>query len=82
MWLAKILPAHRAPSSSTEIKPNHEQLPIAQIATQRDAAIRNMVAAIAQHDFNHARLYSYEEARLKKLLQDRERTTPVGKMTA
>jgi hypothetical protein len=81
MWLAKILPAHRAPSSSTEINANDERLSIAQVAAQRDAVIRNMVAAIARHDFSNARHYSYEEVRLKRLLQDRERTTSVGKMT-
>jgi len=44
--------------------------PTAEVARLRDAAIRNMVAAIARHDFNNARRYSYEEARLKTLLQD------------
>jgi hypothetical protein len=81
MWLAQILPSHRTPSSSTESDSNDEPLSTAQVANQRDAAIRNMVAAICQHEFNNARRYSYEEARLKRLLEDGERATPVGKTT-
>jgi hypothetical protein len=82
MWLAQILPSHRTPSSSTEVNSSDDLLSTAKLATQHDAAISNMVAAIAQHDFSNARRYSYEEARLKRLLEDRERATPVGKTTA
>ncbi len=41
-------------------------------AELRQKAIKNMVAAIAAHDFVNARNYSNEEARLKHLLQDLE----------
>jgi hypothetical protein len=68
MWLANILPSE--PSSSVAVDSTSEPLSIEEVARLRDAAIRNMVAAIARHDFNNARRYSYEEARLKTLLQD------------
>jgi hypothetical protein len=81
MWLARILAAQRNPSSSNAVNSSSEPLSIAQVATQRDTAIRNMVAAITQHDFSNARTYSYEEARLKRLLQDMEKPAPVGHST-
>ena len=68
MWLANILPSK--PSFSDAVDSTSEPLSIAEVARLRDAAIRNMVAAIARHDFHNARRYSYEEARLKTLLQD------------
>ncbi len=68
MWLANILPSK--PSSSDVVDSTSEPLSIAEVARLRDAAIRNMVAAIARHDFSNARRYSYEEAHLKNLLRD------------
>jgi hypothetical protein len=68
MWLANTL--RSKPSFSDAVDSTSEPLSIAEVARLRDTAIRNMVAAIACHDFNNARRYSYEEARLKTLLQD------------
>jgi hypothetical protein len=68
MWWANIL--RSKPSFSDAVDSTSEPLSVADVARLRDAAIRNMVAAIACHDFNNARRYSYEEARLKTLLQD------------
>jgi hypothetical protein len=70
MWLAKILPSHRNPSSSDESDATGTPLTIAEVSTQRAAAIKLMCASIAKHDFNTARRYSDEETRLKHLLED------------
>jgi hypothetical protein len=66
MWLADTLTRDRNPSpADTPDTPTVEEL-----TKQRATAIRKMCASIAEHDFNTARQYSYEEARLKNLLRD------------
>jgi hypothetical protein len=65
MWLAETLTQHRNPSSTPPAPPTVEEL-----TKQRATAIKKMCASIAEHDFNTARQYSYEEARLKNLLRD------------
>jgi hypothetical protein len=52
MWTAKILPKNRSTSRSDTDTPTHGPLTIAEAAKQRDAAIQNMVAAIAAHDLH------------------------------
>ena len=70
MWFAKILPVkhNNLPLESTPS--GHEPITLAEATEQRDAAIKNMVASIAKHDFSNARRYSEEETRLKNLIQD------------
>ena len=75
MWVAKILPVHRAESFSDA---SGETLSLAEVVSRRDAAIKNMVAAIGQHDFSNARRYSYEEARLQRLFEDMQRAALAG----
>ena len=66
MWLAETLTQDRNPSlADAPDTPTVEEL-----TKQRATAIRKMCASIAEHDFNTARQYSYEEARLKNLLRD------------
>ena len=71
MWLAETLTQDRNPSpvDATDL-PAVEEL-----TKQRATAIKKMCASIAEHDFNTARQYSYEEARLKNLLRDRMATS-------
>jgi hypothetical protein len=76
MWQATILTAGCNPSSSETVDTNAELLSIEEVADQRDSAIRNMVAAIARHDFGNARRYSYEEVRLKRFLEEMEVEAP------
>jgi hypothetical protein len=82
MWFAKILGVHRKSLSQEATTSNFEPLTVAEATKQRDAAIKNMVASIAKHDFSSARQYSYEETRLKNLIRDlanqgRPSTSPV-----
>jgi hypothetical protein len=72
MWLAKILSVNRNPSPSEATDATCTPVTIAELDSQRQTAIRKMVASIARHDFLNARRYSYEEARLKRILRDLE----------
>jgi hypothetical protein len=72
MWLAKILTVNRNSSPSEAADPTCTPLTIAELNSQRQTAIRKMVASIAKHDFLNARRYSYEEVRLKRILRDLE----------
>ena len=68
MWLSKFLPVdHDGLRPDTSVS-STATLTASEVKLQREAAIRNMVAAIAGHDFINARRYSYEEMRLKKIL--------------
>jgi hypothetical protein len=78
MWLAKILPIKRNCSHSNAMHPSVAPLTVADAMKQRDAAIKNMVTSIAEHDFINARRYSEEETRLKNLLKDLENEVRVG----
>jgi hypothetical protein len=69
MWLGKILPMNRNRSASGSAFVTTATLSFEDATKQRDLAIRNMVAAIANHDFVNARQYSDEEARLKEVLE-------------
>jgi hypothetical protein len=70
MWLAKILTPNPSPSESADA--TCTPVTIAELDSQRQTAIRKMVASIARHDFLNARRYSYEETRLKRILRDLE----------
>jgi hypothetical protein len=70
MWFAKFLGVNRKSLSQEATTSSFEPLTVAEAAKQRDAAIKNMVASIATHDFRSARQYSYEETRLKNLIRD------------
>ena len=72
MWLAKILTVHRNLSPSEAADPTCTPLTIVELNSQRQTAIRKMVASIAKHDFLNARRYSYEEVPLKRILRDLE----------
>jgi hypothetical protein len=79
MWLKQILSMDRngSPSDSpttVEPAPDYEEA-----TKQRSLAIQNMVAAIAKHDFVAARRYSYEEVRLKVII-DREVLVSAGRL--
>jgi hypothetical protein len=77
MRMANILPVRRSSRNNSQpsaVTPVHTPLTIAEATKQRDAAVRNMVTAIAGHDFPKARLYSYEEIRLKNLLRNLQST--------
>ena len=62
MWLAKILyrQPHSSPSEAEDV--TGTPVTIAEVESQRQTAIRKMVASIAKHDFLNARRYSYEES--------------------
>ena len=70
MWFAKIIGVNRKSLSQEATTSNIEPLTVAEATKRRDAAIKNMVASIAKHDFSSARRYSYEETRLKNLIWD------------
>jgi len=71
MWLARILAVNRDPSPSEE-EATGSLLTVAELNSRRQTAIKKLVASIAMHDFSSARRYSYEEARLKRVLCDRQ----------
>jgi hypothetical protein len=68
MWLSKFLPVDRDGLRPDTSVSSTATVTASEVKLQRDAAIRNMVAAIAEHDFINARRYSYEEMRLKNIL--------------
>ena len=70
MWLAKILTLNPSPSEAEDA--TSTPVTIAELTSQRQTAIKKMVASIAMHDFLNARRYSYEEVRLKRILRDLE----------
>jgi hypothetical protein len=70
MWLAKILPRNQ--SSPEAEGATGTSVTAAELNSQRQIAIKKMVASIASHDFLNARRYSYEEARLKRILSNLE----------
>ena len=72
MWLAKILTLDRNSAPREAEDATSTPVTIAELASQRQTAIRKMVASIAKHDFLNARRYSYEEVRLKRILRDLE----------
>jgi hypothetical protein len=76
MWLGKILRMDRNQSASSSALMTTAALSFEDAKEQRDLAIRNMVAAIADHDFVNARRYSDEEARLKRVLEGLKIDTP------
>ena len=68
MWLTKIRAINRTRSQRGPELPVTPLLSLEELARQRAAAIRSMVAAIAEHDFVAARRNSDEEVRLAQLL--------------
>jgi altronate dehydratase len=70
MWFAKIIRGNRKTLSQEAATSSFEPLTVAEATKRHDAAIKNMVASIAKHDFTSARQYSYEETRLKSLIRD------------
>ena len=72
MWVAKSLTVDRNPPLPAAADPTCTPVTIAEINSQRQTAIRKMVASIAKHDFLNARRYSNEEIRLKLVLRDLE----------
>jgi hypothetical protein len=70
MWFAKIIGVNRKSLSQEATTSSIEPLTVAEATKRRDAAIKNMVASIAKHDFSSARRHSYEETRLKNLIWD------------
>jgi hypothetical protein len=80
MRMSKVFAPPRNNSQPSTVTPTHTPLTLAEASQQRDAAIKNMVTAIAGHDFPKARQYSYEEIRLKNLLRDLQKEVPVARM--
>jgi hypothetical protein len=70
MWMTKILPIDRNRSDSGPAEATTPILSVEEVTKQRNIAIRNLAAAIADHDFINARRYSNEEALLKHTLQE------------
>jgi hypothetical protein len=70
VWFAKIIGVNGKSLSQEATTSSIEPVTVAEATKQRDAAIKNMVASIAKHDFSSARRYSYEETRLKNLIWD------------
>jgi hypothetical protein len=78
MWMAKVFSTAKKVSKKTPIGAGDQtcdtnpetMLSAADIRRLRDAAINNMVRAIAGHDFPGARHYSAEESRLQRLLRE------------
>jgi len=68
MWLTKIRAINRTRSQCGPELRVTPLLSLEELARQRAAAIRSMVAAIAEHDFVAARRNSDEEVRLAQLL--------------
>src|ERR1700749_1977371 len=76
MWLAKFFSVGRHPPLSETSEAICSPVTIPEIKSQRQTAIRMMVASIARHDFLNARRYSDEETRLQFVLRDLETRTP------
>jgi hypothetical protein len=74
MWLSKILTRNLSRSEAEDA--TGTPVTIAELNSQRQTAIRKMVASIAKHDFLNARRYSNEETRLKRVLHYLENGTP------
>ncbi len=72
MWLTNILTRSRNSASSEAEDATCTPVTVAEVVSQRQTAIKKMVASIATHDFLNARRYSYEEVRLMRLLRDLE----------
>jgi hypothetical protein len=71
-WLTKIVAINRTRSQCGPEVPVTPLLSMEEVARQRAAAIRNMDAAIAEHDFVAARRNSDEEVRLAQVLETLE----------
>ena len=69
MWLEKLSRIAPHPSPKDAVASPDAPATIAELKSQRETAIQNMVASIATHDFVDARQCSYEETRLSKLLR-------------
>lgn len=73
MWLGRIVSINRKQIRAGIPESSGASLTVAQAIEQRNVAIKNMVAAIATHDFLNARRYSDEEIRLKAFIERSER---------
>jgi hypothetical protein len=79
MRMSKIFAPPRNNSQPGTVTPTHTPLTLAEASQQHDAAVKNMVTAIAGHDFPKARQYSYEEIRLKSLLRELQNGVPAAR---
>jgi hypothetical protein len=70
MWISRLLPSRPKSSPSNAAPQDHEALGIAAVSRQREAALCSMVAALRRSNFVEAREHSYEEIRLKRLLEN------------
>jgi hypothetical protein len=75
MWLTEVLPIDHNRSEFSSAAATTPILSVEEATKQRNVAIRNMVAAIADHDFISARRYSDEEVRLKRVLEELQSRT-------
>jgi hypothetical protein len=76
MWLGKIRLSNRNRSASDSALITTPIVSFEDATKRRDLAIRNMVAAIADHNFVSARRYSDEEARLKQIIEQLQSNAP------
>jgi hypothetical protein len=60
MWITEILPIDRNRSESGPAEPTTPSLSVEEVTKQRNIAIRNLAAAIADHDFINARFGAIE----------------------
>jgi len=69
MWIDRLIFSRRKTSPSNAAPQHHDdELSVSDVSNKREAAVRSMVAALRRADFVEAKKYSYEEIRLKRLL--------------
>lgn len=69
MWIDRLISSRRKTSPSNAGPQHHDdELSVAGVSKKREAAVRSMVAALRRSDVVEARRYSYEEIRLKQVL--------------
>lgn len=69
MWIDRLISSRRKTSASNAAPQHHDdESSVAGVSKKREAAVRSMVAALRRSDFVEAKKYSYEEIRLKQLL--------------
>jgi hypothetical protein len=68
MWISGWIPSQPKASPLNAATQQEEELSIAAVSRQREAAVTSIIAALRVSDFVEARRQSYEEIRLKRLL--------------
>jgi hypothetical protein len=77
MWMAKLFSVSASAKDPLPSEPRPTPT-LSELAAQRQLAIRQMVAAIAKHNFSAARAEAQEESRLKSLIAKLESEAPTA----